>query len=478
MDKSTKPSFNFINLRHPDDLKDEETQLRIRRLAMTEVGKARRRPTTKRERHEIILEFPKPEGEKVDIERIGGNRLESFAQYPIELDDSARSLLAHIFHPDTNHPSQLRGSWYPVGLSSPAAFHMVLANSQNYMFQMIHGYFPSQDDHVALTHRHHALMHANEMMKDASKHKSDEMIGTVATFMCHLALLGSFGDGDWTKHRNALVRIIGLRGGYDTIDKEHLRCTISWVDLIGCFAQDLPPVVPIPYPWLQSSVARPYLPRPSTTISLLWKQQFPPRLDWITIFDDVVQIIQQDCAFDIDQLVLAMTSGSWIEPIIYKLLSIRPLSLGSDREYVMEEVCRLGTLLFLAPIWRLLGHGPIWTAAISRRLMHVLGTNMVEWNDLKPLLAWVLYFAAVETSDIAERSQLVLVLAALAAGMQLRDWGGLMEIVKGVLWVEKVFAGTEELIKEEVMEIIGHSDFATPFVEPPLSYLEWYGGEA
>jgi hypothetical protein len=27
MDRSTKPSFNFVNLSHPDDLKDEETFL-------------------------------------------------------------------------------------------------------------------------------------------------------------------------------------------------------------------------------------------------------------------------------------------------------------------------------------------------------------------------------------------------------------------------------------------------------------------
>ncbi|KAF2845127.1 hypothetical protein T440DRAFT_493642 [Plenodomus tracheiphilus IPT5] len=476
MDDSTKPSFNFINLKHPDDLKDEEMQLRIRRLAMTEVGKARRRPKTKRERTEFILEFHEPEEKRVAIERFGSTRFDPFGHYPIELDDSARALLTHIFSPDTNHPSQLRGSWYPVSLSSPAAFHNVLANSQNYLFQKMNGYFPSQDDHLALAHRHKALIHANEMMKDTLKHTSDEMIGTVASFLCHLALLGSFGNGDWAKHRNALVRIIGLRGGYDTIDKESLRCTITWVDLIGCFAQDLPPVVPMPHPWLQNSSSRPFSPRPSIPIALLWKQQLPSRLDWITVFDDIVQLISQDRAFNLEQLVLAITSGSWIEPTIYRLLTIRPLHLGHDREHVMEEVCRLGTLLFLAPFWRLLGHSPIWTAAISRNLLHVLMSNMVEWNELKPLLIWVLYFASVETNDLAERSQFLFMLAVLMASMQLREWEGLMDVVKSVLWVEKVFAGTEELIKEEVVQIVGHGGMGTPLVEARLAFLEQYGG--
>jgi hypothetical protein len=95
MDRSTKPSFNFVNLTHPDDLKNEETQLRIRRLAMTEVGRARRKPKTKRARNEIVLEFRNPSGSRVDIDRFGGGQLDPFNPYPIELDESDRALLAN-----------------------------------------------------------------------------------------------------------------------------------------------------------------------------------------------------------------------------------------------------------------------------------------------------------------------------------------------------------------------------------------------
>jgi hypothetical protein len=95
MDRSTKPSFNFVNLSHPDDLKDEETQLRIRRLAMTEVGKARRKPKTKRARNEIILEFRNPSEGRVDIDRFGGGQIDPFSRYPVDLDDTDRALLAN-----------------------------------------------------------------------------------------------------------------------------------------------------------------------------------------------------------------------------------------------------------------------------------------------------------------------------------------------------------------------------------------------
>lgn len=94
MDRSAKPIFNFVNLTHPDELKDEETQLRIRRLAMTEVGRARRKPKTKRERNEIVLEFRKPAASPMAIDRLGGGEVDPFAPYPIDLDETSRGLVA------------------------------------------------------------------------------------------------------------------------------------------------------------------------------------------------------------------------------------------------------------------------------------------------------------------------------------------------------------------------------------------------
>jgi hypothetical protein len=95
MDRSTQRSFSFVNLKHPDDLKDEETQLRIRRLAMTEVGKARRKPKTKRARNEIVLEFRNANEKQPDFDRFGGGDIDPFSPYPIPLDDSVRVLLAN-----------------------------------------------------------------------------------------------------------------------------------------------------------------------------------------------------------------------------------------------------------------------------------------------------------------------------------------------------------------------------------------------
>jgi hypothetical protein len=227
----------------------------------------------------------------------------------------------------------------------------------------------------------------------------------------------------------------------------------------------------MPQKWALDSKSPPNSLRPLSPVSLIWKQQLPMHVEWITIFDDIVQLVSLDKAFNDEQLLLAMTSGSWMEPTLWRLLTLRPLQHSTDREHVIEEVCRLGMLLFLSPFWRMLGFGPVWTASISRNLLLTLMKYIIEWRELKPLLVWVLYFAAIETNDLAERSQLVFMLAIITEGMQLGDWNGIMNVIRSVLWVERVFAGTEDLVKEEVMVIIMQNAMRPVLVGTPPVFL-------
>jgi hypothetical protein len=189
-------------------------------------------------------------------------------------------------------------------------------------------------------------------------------------------------------------------------------------------------------------------------------------LDWITIFDDISQLLALDRGFTQKELDSAITTGSWMEPTMVRLLAIRPLSRGSESDHIIEEVCRLGTMLFLAPIWRWLGASPVWTFNISRNLLSVLNSHMVEWGELKPLLAWTVYFGAIETHDLQERSQFVFILAVLMSGWQMQEWDELRELVKGVLWVDLVFAGSDDAIREDVLSIMQMPTSAgTPLTE-------------
>jgi hypothetical protein len=143
-----------------------------------------------------------------------------------------------------------------------------------------------------------------------------------------------------------------------------------------------------------------------------------------------------------------------MEPTMVRLLAIRPLIRGHERSHVIEEVCRLGTMLFLAPIWRWFGASPVWTFNLTRNLLSVLNSQMVEWGELKPLLAWAVYFAAIETRDMQERSQFVFILAVLMSGWQMQEWDELMALVKSVLWVDLVFGSSGDSVRDDVLSIM------------------------
>jgi len=95
----------------------------------------------------------------------------------------------------------------------------------------------------------------------------------------------------------------------------------------------------------------------------------------------------------------------------------------------------------------------------------VLLQYRTEWYELKPLLAWTLYHAAVETADPALRSQFVFMLAVVMSGMQIHRWEELLAIVKSVLWVDSLAAGSDDLIREEVMQILGDPTSALAYGE-------------
>ncbi|KAL1597192.1 hypothetical protein SLS60_008774 [Paraconiothyrium brasiliense] len=242
---------------------------------------------------------------------------------------------------------------------------------------------------------------------------------------------------------------------------------LNRTDLVGCFSQDIPSIVPLPQLWRKNSRSPSGSPRPFNDISLRWKQHFPAMMDWINIFDDIDQLMTLDRGFTEDEKHLAETTGCWMEPTMVRLLAIRPLSKGSESENIMEEVCRLGTMLFLAPIWRWLGASPVWTFTLTRNLLSVLNSQMIEWGELKPLLVWSVYFASLETRDPRERSHLAFILAVLMNGLQFREWDELMQVVKSVLWTERIFANSDNSLRHEVMSILrlpGTGD-VTPVLE-------------
>ena len=216
MDNTLGKTFSFVNLNHPDELKDGETQTRMRRLAMTEVGRARRKPKTKKARNEIILEFRElPHEQQLQrrpipgytdyFDRIRGGIVDPFASYPIELNDSLRELVlngelrirspgmrassqAAVYRADSPSNKAQRGCWFTVTLFDPAPFYGMLANSQMAIFLNVnlgHGRSVSKDNVNGLSLYTKAISLVNDRLQDPQAHTDGNLIGAVASFLCH-----------------------------------------------------------------------------------------------------------------------------------------------------------------------------------------------------------------------------------------------------------------------------------------------------
>jgi hypothetical protein len=92
----------------------------------------------------------------------------------------------------------------------------MLANSQNFIFQKLNGFFPSQDDALALTHYHKALREASKMMKAPHMHNSDEAIAAIVSFICHQVSPGLYLDKSILTHLRHCLAASEVESGPST----------------------------------------------------------------------------------------------------------------------------------------------------------------------------------------------------------------------------------------------------------------------
>lgn len=100
-----------------------------------------------------------------------------------------------VFRANSSHSRVLRGAWWPVGLSDQAAFYNVLANARLYMLKELTGVFAQKDDALSLSHQNSAFRLLSTKMQDPKQHNSDELLGSIASFMCHHVGKSSFSSG-------------------------------------------------------------------------------------------------------------------------------------------------------------------------------------------------------------------------------------------------------------------------------------------
>ena len=103
------------------------------------------------------------------------------------------------------------------------------------------------------------------------------------------------------------------------------------------------------------------------------------------------------------------------------------------RASIMEEVCRIGTLLYLAPMWRSIRIHLVRTQRMRCTLLSIVKTHLREWGQCRVILLWALAHAVRESQNVVERKEFALRLLMVSRQMGLCEWHDIRTSVESVL---------------------------------------------
>jgi hypothetical protein len=227
------------------------------------------------------------------------------------------------------------------------------------------------------------------------------------------------------------------------------------VELRGCFTYDIPPRFPVPPSWVNTykrKLQNPFITLESIKLIVLLEQQVPRAYDWLGMYSDLVHFSQMTHIDSVQSKgrswIESLDTGGWTNVLIVQLLEWRPMQTSSDGDQVIMESLRLGSLLYLASVWRKYGVSPLRIAVFVQKLVALRSTLSTEWKGLWLLEAWVLTMGAIESHG-SERRFFVQELKALASSQSVPATDILRE-AKSVLWIESAFDKAEFCLRAEL----------------------------
>jgi hypothetical protein len=221
------------------------------------------------------------------------------------------------------------------------------------------------------------------------------------------------------------------------------------VEIQGAFAQDLEPVFPMPRQWLQHAQPVPKLGQPLEEPDIIksWMTNLPNNREWIGIYLDLWGFSNQTTFDGHSELAdVSPYFGAWTTAVIHRLLTIRPLRNDNTSEpNIIEEACRIASLLYIVPIWRRIGVFPVHSPTLVSKLRDVLSSHSVHWANLEAFHMWVLYMGCLEaTGDDLE--WFVHETNCWIRHYELQSWDILRDRVMSVLWIDNVFEISVKLV--------------------------------
>ena len=189
----------------------------------------------------------------------------------------------------------------------------------------------------------------------------------------------------------------------------------------------------------------------------IWTRELPDHIEWLNLYEDMASFsfhTFEGLSYRPHSTVVSSDFGAWASNTIHQLLTWRPLGCIDSRAAIIQEACRLGTLIYLVPVWRFFGVAPVVSAYLVSKLKNFLEMNDVQWGGLWPLQAWILYMAGLEAHACLEEAWYYDQLAWVFEYNGILTWDDGMAHIKNVLWFDCMFASKDEAMGTEVAAIL------------------------
>ncbi|KAK9233995.1 hypothetical protein V1525DRAFT_391892 [Lipomyces kononenkoae] len=439
------PKFVFVDVSNTDGPNTAANKRLIHTHAMKEIGRSRRRP----KRNPTIdldvgvlepREGIPPRSSWLGCLSVVSSALDPFLRFPIELDATARQLVAYSERlrngscvPIRRRAWQqrpLRDAWFTVGLQDEATFSQVLANS---------------------------ALHVEVMRRGRDGVRETRTRSTTPGPSRPYDILGN--DDDWITHHKGLQELVRVRGGIELLESnEALRLTISWGVPVGPEAK-----VSLPRQWVRfatpplSSDSDPEVLEYTERVRRMWSEGGLSGSEWHSVYTDLVSFSLRSFKGhpSVRQLAnMPSDFGAWSNPMIHRLLSWRPAEETLSRDTIVEETCRLGALLYLVPVWRFFGVSPVISRVLRKQLKFVITSHDVDWSYVWVAKLWSLYMGGLEALDSADEDWYTETIVEALADHGINDWNKGREQIKDMLWFDCLFVSRDDRLATKVRTIL------------------------
>ena len=231
--------------------------------------------------------------------------------------------------------------------------------------------------------------------------------------------------------------------------------------------QDVPPRLPLPDTWIRGS-NNILKDDDGTDYQELVDQLFWTHdLDFASSYNDLFGIynLLVRCSRHVERDVIDAsrqhkppTLPLWVNVIIFRLLTVRPLDNGPVETAapgnLVAEAFRLAMLLYMATIWRFYGSHPAHTAVHLRKLRATLESPILSTHwcpALRSLQTWVLCTGAMEASFSDQNgleSYFVNTLVKLAVTDDF-----ISETTRDILWIPGLFDQQASMLYQSIQHV-------------------------